>query len=248
MNRPVTQTIEKMSEYQELIQTIALTMGVAWASGINLYATLALLGLGGATGYMDLPPPLEILQDPTIILFAGFMYCVEFMADKIPGVDTGWDALHTFIRIPVGAMLAFGAAGDVTPGIAVTAGILGGSVSAASHAIKSGTRVLINTSPEPFSNWGASIIEDLLVFAGLWAVLQHPVLFLLAFAAFLLALCWLLPKLLHRVAIVCKKLGTWLGLVRDTTPDREMNLKALADAGVLTDTEYRNARMRFTSS
>ena len=91
-----------MSEYQDVIQIIALTLGVAWASGLNLYAAVAALGLGGATGYVDLPPTLEMLQDPLVILGAGFMYCVEFMADKIPGVDSGWDALHTFIRIPAG--------------------------------------------------------------------------------------------------------------------------------------------------
>ncbi len=237
-----------MSEYQALIQIIALATGVAWASGINLYATLALLGLAGTTGYVDLPPALEIVQDPLIILAAAFMYCVEFMADKTPGVDTGWDALHTFIRIPAGALLAFAAVGDVAPAIAIAAGISGGGISALTHAVKSGTRVMINTSPEPFSNWGASIVEDLMVFVGLWAALQHPVLFLLAFVVFLLALCWLLPKLLGSVSIVFRKLGTWLGFVRDAIPEREKNLKALADAGVLTDSEYRNARARLATS
>ncbi|MDH3644677.1 MAG: DUF4126 domain-containing protein, partial [Gammaproteobacteria bacterium] len=108
-----------MEEYQALIQTMALTLGVAWASGINLYAAVAVLGLGGSFGYVDLPPGLEIVQDPLVILAAGFMYCVEFMADKTPGVDTGWDALHTFIRIPAGAMLAAGALGDVSPALTV---------------------------------------------------------------------------------------------------------------------------------
>src|SRR5690554_4802108 len=92
-----------MTEYDALIQTIALTMGVAWASGINLYAAVAMLGLGGALGYVELPPTLAVVQDPLMILAAAFMYCVQFMADKTPGVDTGWDALHTFIRIPAGA-------------------------------------------------------------------------------------------------------------------------------------------------
>ena len=193
-------------------------------------------------------PALEIVQDPLIILAAAFMYCVEFMTDKIPGVDTGWDVVHTFIRIPAGALLAFAALGDVAAATAVAAGILGGGISAATHATKSATRVLINTSPEPFSNWGASILEDLFVFAGLWAALQHPVLFLLAFAVFLLALCWLLPKLLSCASTVFRKLGNWLGLVRDAMPDREKNLKALADAGVLTDLEYRNARARLAAS
>ncbi|MEZ5559537.1 MAG: DUF4126 domain-containing protein [Pseudomonadales bacterium] len=204
-----------MSEYDALLQTIALTMGVAWASGINLYAAVAMLGLGGTLGYIDLPPTLETVQDPLVILAACFMYCVEFMADKTPGVDSGWDALHTFIRIPAGAALAAGAVGDVTPALAIAAGLVGGSVTAATHAGKAGTRVLINTSPEPFSNWAASITEDLAVFAGLWAALQHPVLYLLAFAAFLLLLCWLMPKIWRAVALLFRKIGAWLGLTQN---------------------------------
>ena len=135
------------------------------------------------------------------------MYCVEFMADKTPGVDTGWDALHTFIRIPAGAVLAAGAVGDVAPAMAVAAGIVGGGVTAATHATKAGSRVLINTSPEPFSNWGASIAEDIAVIAGLWAALQHPMLFLAAFVLFLVALVWLLPRIWRAACTVFRKLG-----------------------------------------
>ena len=111
-----------MGEYQTLIHTLALTMGVAWASGINLYAAVAVLGLAGNAGYVHLPDTLTIVEDPLVIIAACFMYCVEFFADKIPGVDSTWDALHTFIRIPAGAMLAAGAVGDVTPALAVAAG------------------------------------------------------------------------------------------------------------------------------
>ena len=199
-----------MEEYQSLIQIVALTMGAAWASGINLYATVAVLGLAGSSGYIDLPATLEVVQDPMVILAAGFMYCVEFFADKTPGLDTGWDAMHTFIRIPAGAMLAAGAVGDVSPALAMAAGMVGGTVTAATHASKAGSRVLINTSPEPFTNWGASIIEDLAVFAGLWAALTHPVLFLLAFAVFLILLVWLLPKVLRTIANLGRKIGGWL--------------------------------------
>jgi len=206
-----------MSEYTDLIQTIALILGVAWASGINLYAAVAVLGLGGATGYVELPASLSIIQDPLVILAAAFMYCVEFMADKTPGVDTAWDTLHTFIRIPAGAMLAAGAAGPVDPAIAIAAGLLGGGVTAATHATKAGSRVLINTSPEPFSNWTASIVEDVAVFVGLWAALQHPVLFLFALLAFLTLLCFLLPKLTRGVIDIFRKVGTWLGLIRQET-------------------------------
>jgi hypothetical protein len=196
-----------MDEYQALIQTLALTMGVAWASGINLYAAIAVLGIASNTGYMELPENLALVGDPLVILAAGAMYCVEFFADKVPGVDTGWDALHTFIRIPAGAMLAAGAVGDVSPALAVAAGIVGGSVTAATHATKAGTRVLVNTSPEPFSNWFVSIGEDVAVFAGLWAALAYPWVFLALFTLFMLALIWLLPKLWRGIRLVFRKIG-----------------------------------------
>jgi hypothetical protein len=157
-------------------------------------------------------------------------------------------SLHTFIRIPAGAALAAGAVGDVTPALTVAAGLVGGGLTAATHATKAGSRVLINTSPEPFSNWAASFVEDLAVFAGLWAALNHPVLFLAALVVFLLALCWLLPKLWRGVRLVLHRLGTWLGLVR--TPNRRdiRDLERLAAAGVLSDTEYRAAQGRLPST
>ncbi len=237
-----------MSEYQDLIQVIALTMGVAWASGLNLYAAVSVLGLGGATGYIDLPPTLEIVQDPLVILGAGFMYCAEFMADKTPGVDSAWDAVHTFIRIPAGAVLAAGAVGDVAPALSVAAGLLGGTITAATHATKAGARLMINTSPEPFSNWAASIAEDLAVFAGLWAAFNHPVLFLLTLCVFLVLICWLLPKLWKGISGVLRKIGRWLGLVGDTKTKRLDELQRLADTGVLTETELNNARARLLLS
>jgi hypothetical protein len=200
-----------MGEYQALIHTLALTMGVAWASGINLYAAVAVLGLAGNAGYVHLPDTLTIVEDPLVIIAACFMYCVQFFADKIPGVDSTWDALHTFIRIPAGAMLAAGAVGDVTPALAVAAGLVGGSVTAATHATKAGTRMLINTSPEPFSNWFASLSEDLAVFAGLWAALAHPVIFLILLILFLLALCWLLPKVWRGLKAVFRKIAALFG-------------------------------------
>jgi len=207
-----------MDDYQTLIQTISLTMGVAWASGINLYAAIAMLGIAGAGGYVELPDTLSIVEDPLIIIAAGFMYCVEFFADKTPGVDTAWDGLHTFIRIPAGALLAVGAVGDVNPALAVTAGILGGGISAATHATKAGTRVLINTSPEPFSNWFASITEDVAVFAGLWAALNHPVIFIALLIAFLLFLCWLLPKVWRGVVAVFRRIARFFGAKKGDAP------------------------------
>ncbi len=195
-----------MDPYQSILATIALTMGTAWASGINLYATLTMLGILGATGNMILPENLLVLQDPLVILAAGIMYCVEFFADKTPGVDTGWDVIHSFIRVPAGVILAASAVGDASPALVVAAGILGGSVSATSHMMKTGSRVLINTSPEPFSNWTASVSEDVAVVGGLWAAIYHPVVFLLCFAIFLALMIWLLPKIWRGIRLAWQKL------------------------------------------
>ncbi len=184
-----------MEALDQISATLALTMGVAWASGINLYATLFMLGYLANTGNLDLPPDLEIVANPAVMGAAGLMYCVEFFADKIPGVDTGWDTLHTFIRIPAGAMLAAGAVGDLNPAVEVAAAIMGGGLAAGSHVTKAGSRVLINTSPEPFTNWTASIAEDVAVIGGVWACLHHPFIFLVALALFIGLMIWLLPKI-----------------------------------------------------
>jgi len=202
-----------MESYEALLATLALTMGVSWASGINLYAALLVLGLGGASGNISLPPDLEVLQSPLVMLAAGLMYFVEFFVDKTPGADTAWDTLHTFIRIPAGAILAAGAVGDVTPALAIAAGIMGGSLSATSHATKAGTRLLINTSPEPFSNWTASISEDLLVVGGLWAALNHPIIFLVLLVVFVALVIYLLPKIWRLVKTIVVKIGEFIGLV-----------------------------------
>lgn len=188
-----------MDPLSPIVSTIALSMGVAWASGINLYATIFMLGYMGLTGHVTLPPELQILSDPLVLFAAGFMYCVEFFADKTPGVDTGWDGLHTFIRIPAGALLAAGAVGDVGQGAQIAAALIGGSLTAGTHLTKAGSRVIINTSPEPFSNWAASIGEDVAVIGGLWAALYHPWVFLALLIAFIVLMVWLLPKLLRAI-------------------------------------------------
>ncbi|MEE8054598.1 MAG: DUF4126 domain-containing protein [Gammaproteobacteria bacterium] len=179
----------------DLVATIALAMGVAWASGINLYAAVFMLGLLGSTGHITLPPDLEVLSDPLVMAAAGFMYCVEFFADKTPGVDTGWDAIHAFIRIPAGAILAMGAVGETSQAAQLAAFLIGGSLAAATYATKAGSRVIINTSPEPLSNWTASLSEDLIVIAGLWTALTYPWVFLVLLLVFILVMIWLLPKL-----------------------------------------------------
>ncbi len=195
----------------DAVSIIALSMGAAWASGINLYAAVFMLGYMGTTGHMVLPPELQVLSDPLVMTAAAVMYCVEFFADKVPGVDTGWDTLHTFIRIPAGAMLAASAVGDVSPAVELTAGLLGGSLAAATHATKAGSRLMINTSPEPFSNWTASITEDLLVIAGLWTALTHPLWFLAALIVFIMLMIWLLPRLWRLIKTVLQYIGSWLG-------------------------------------
>jgi len=200
-----------MEQLDQIAAILALTMGAAWASGLNLYAAIFMLGMMGVTGNIDLPPTLDVLQNPLVLGAAGVMYVVEFFADKIPGVDTAWDVLHTFVRIPAGAMLAAGAVGNVDPAVAVAAGLLGGGLTAATHATKAGTRAMVNTSPEPFSNWGLSISEDVAVFAGLWAALNHPVLFVVLMVVFIGLLIWLLPKLWRGIKLVFAKIRGWLG-------------------------------------
>jgi hypothetical protein len=205
----------------DIAQTIALTMGVAWASGINLYAAILMLGMMGSTGNLALPPELQILTDPMVIGAAGFMYVVEFFTDKVPGIDTGWDTLSTFIRIPAGAILAAGAIGDVGPAAQLAAAIAGGSLTAGTHATKAGTRVLINTSPEPVSNWFASIGEDVTVILGLWTALYHPVVFIVLLILFILFMIWALPKLWRVIRKVFGFLGRKLGNTTTTdTQDR----------------------------
>jgi hypothetical protein len=196
-------------------------MGVAWASGINLYAAILMLGLLGNTGNMVLPPDLQILANPVVITAAGFMFVVEFVIDKIPGVDTGWDTLHTFIRIPAGALLAAGAVGDVNPAIVLAAAIVGGGMAAGTHATKSGTRVIINASPEPVSNWVASLVEDFTVIAGLWTALHYPWLFIVLLIAFIVLMIWLLPKLWRGIKKVFAFFGRFFGQGKADEPTPE---------------------------
>jgi hypothetical protein len=198
-------------ELDSLSTLIALTLGVGWASGINLYAAVLALGLAGTTGYADLPSGLELIENPFVIAAAGLMYLIEFCADKIPGVDTGWDALHTFIRLPAGALLASGIVGDQGPVMEAIAGLAGGGLAASTHAAKAGGRALINTSPEPFSNWAASITEDLGVFGGVWLMLNHPWVFIGCLVIFVLLLIWLLPKLWRAIKYIFKKIGAVFG-------------------------------------
>ena len=205
----------------DTIQAISLALGVAWASGINLYAAVLVLGVLGNTGYATLPPALEILQDPLVLGVAGVMYFLEFFADKTPGVDSGWDAIHTFIRIPAGAIMAAGVAEglEVNQAVEFAATLLGGTVAATSHFTKAGSRILINTSPEPVTNWTASIAEDMAVIAGLWAALTYPWLFVVLMVAFLLLAAWLLPRIWRAITAVVRRIRQWL---KGETPARPL--------------------------
>ncbi len=200
----------------DTMQLISMTLGVAWASGINLYAAVLVLGFLGATGQMVLPQELAFLTNPLVIGAAGFMYMVEFFADKTPGVDTGWDVIHTFVRIPAGAALAAGMAEglEIGQGAEFAAMLVGGGLAATSHATKTGSRVLINTSPEPVTNWTASITEDLAVVGGLWTALHYPWAFVAALVLFLLLAAWLLPKLWRALKRAFHAMGGLFGRSR----------------------------------
>lgn len=185
--------------------TLALITGLGWTSGLRLYAVLFFLGLLQYSGLYQLPGSLAMLAHPWVLGISGTLFVTEFFADKIPGVDTLWDALHTFIRIPGGALLAAAAVAGNDPGLALAAALLGGTVAAGAHFTKAGSRALINTSPEPFSNWTASLTEDAVSLGALWMALQHPLLFLGLLLLFVLVTLWLLPKLwrgLRRVIAV----------------------------------------------
>ena len=188
------------------LHSLALAALLAWASGLRLYFVVFGMGLAGYLGYIDLPEGLEILKHPWVIGAAGFLLLMEFFADKIPYVDSIWDAVHTFIRIPAGALLAAGATGTDVTAWTVVAGLLGGTITAGTHFAKAGGRAMINTSPEPASNWGASFTEDALVLSGMWVALTHPVVFLGLLAFFLLLLAWLIPKVWRGIRLVVTKL------------------------------------------
>jgi len=181
----------------ESVSQLALAGGLAWASGIRLYVTLFVVGMLGRFGYLHLPEQLLVLQHTWVLTASGIMVLGEFLADKVPGLDSIWDAIHTFIRIPAGAFLAWGAMGESTPAAQAVAAILGGLITGGTHLAKSGGRAAINTSPEPLSNWTASFGEDGLVLGGLFLAITHPLVFLVLLVLFLALVAWLLPKVLR---------------------------------------------------
>ena len=188
-------------------QLIALAGALGWASGVRLYLVVLLTGLAGFMGWIQLPQGLHLLAHPVVLGASGFMVFVEFFTDKIPGLDSLWDVVHTVIRRPAGAALAAGVFGADSGLMALVAALMGGTLAATSHAAKATTRAAINTSPEPFSNVGASLVEDSMVPAGLWLAIAHPVVFVivlvlvLVLSVWLIRICWrFLRQLFARVA------------------------------------------------
>lgn len=210
-----------MSEYQELINNLSLMLGASWAAGINLYAAISMLGIMGLTGNVILPDQLIVLQHPLVIGAGIVMYVIEFFVDKTPGVDTGWDTLHTFIRIPAGVVLAAGVVGEVNPAMVVAAGIVGGGVAATSHSVKAGSRAMINTSPEPVTNWTASIVEDMAVIGGIWTALHYPIVFLGLFILFILLSIWLLPKIVRGLRLLFTRLVSFFKNRQSDLPSKQ---------------------------
>lgn len=184
------------------LESLALAVGSAWAAGINLYATVLVLGILDMFGLAILPDELAVLSSPLVLGFAALLFCVEFVADKIPGVDSLWDMLHTFIRIPAGAYLAASTAAGMDFGLPeetsyIAALLMGGVISGGSHLSKATSRAAINTSPEPFTNWFASFVEDILAVGAVILAVFAPVVLLSVVGAFLLLAVWLLPKLIR---------------------------------------------------
>ncbi|MGS0743311.1 DUF4126 domain-containing protein [Glaciimonas sp. GG7] len=185
-----------------------MAAGLSWASGIRLYMALFVAGLFARLDWITLPHALNGLQSPWILGLTGALMLIEFLADKIPGLDSVWDAIQTVIRIPAGAVLSAAALGAMDPALTTAAALLGGTVAAGAHATKASSRAMINTSPEPLSNWTASVTEDLSVLGVLWAAFYHPwILFGFLLVFFIFAI-WLLPKLWRSLRWVFHRLST----------------------------------------
>ena len=188
-------------------QLIALAGALGWASGVRLYLVVLLTGLTGFMGWVSLPQGLHLLANPVVLGASGFMVFIEFFADKIPGLDSLWDVVHSVIRIPAGAALAASVFSADSSAVTLVAGLLGGTLAATSFTAKATARAAINTSPEPFSNIGVSLLEDGMVPLGLWLAVAHPVVFVvllafvLALSVWLIRTCWrFLKQLFSRVA------------------------------------------------
>ena len=193
----------------EWFSTLSLALGTAWTTGINLYATVSVLGLLQKFGAAKLPGGLDVLDNWWIIGVASGLYLVEFFADKIPYVDSVWDVVHTFIRVPAGAVVAYAATSEMEPGVYVVAGLLGGGLALTSHGTKSALRVGANLSPEPVTNWTLSIVEDLVAFAGVLLAVFVPVAIAVVLIIFLVAFLWYAPKVMRAIGRLFKAIAAF---------------------------------------
>jgi hypothetical protein len=192
----------------DLTHLAAIAAALGWASGLRLYAVVFLTGAAGFLGWVDLPQGLKLLQHPLVLGGSFLLFALEFVADKIPGVDTLWDGIHTLIRIPAGAVLAgavFGSSGDAAQAWTLVAALAGGALAATSHAAKATTRAAANTSPEPFSNIGLSLLGDAAVPGMLWLAWTHPLWFFPALAVAVLLACVLIFVLLRFLRGVARR-------------------------------------------
>ena len=203
--------MQSLSQLLDAPQLLALAAALGWASGLRLYAAVFLVGAAGYLGWMDLPQGLHLLQQPAVLGASGFMCFVEFFADKIPLVDSIWDVVHTVIRIPAGAALAAGALGADSTTMGWIAALLGGSLAATSHAAKLTTRAAVNTSPEPFSNIGVSLLEDGWVVFMLWLATSHPAAFAVALALTLVIAVLLVVVLFKFLQAVGRRVAQYFG-------------------------------------
>lgn len=204
---PVGLTLCALDEKIMDLHLLSLALGSSWAAGINLYATVLLLGLLNRYDIITLPHGLQSLSHVWVLITVGILLLIEFVVDKIPYVDSTWDAIHTFIRVPAGAVLAAGAFADVPAHIQVIAALLGGAVSLVSHGAKASTRMAINTSPEPFSNWLASFTGDALVVTVIWLATKHPLIALIVVAGVLALSVWLIIKFIEFASALAQRLA-----------------------------------------
>src|SRR5580765_7805269 len=179
------------------LEALGLALGAGFSSGLNLYATVATLGLLQRFGFIHLPAALEVVAHPIVLGIAVALYLVEFFADKVPYLNTIWDAAHTFVRPPAAAVIAYGAAGAVSPEWRWAAALLAGGVALTAHGTKASARAAVNTVPEPFSNWALSFGEDLLAVWLTWFTAVHPILAIVVVALLLVLCFYLLFKLFH---------------------------------------------------
>ena len=192
-------------------ELLAIAAALGWASGLRLYAVVFLTGLAGWLGWVQLPHGLAVLQHPAMLVASGGLLFVEFFADKIPGLDSLWDALHTFVRIPAGGALAAAAFGADQATMATVAALMGGTLAATSHVAKATTRAAANTSPEPFSNIGLSLLGDAAVPGMLWLAWNEPVWFAVALAVALLVMVGLTILFAKFLRALFARLSGWFG-------------------------------------